>query len=412
VKALPLVALLLADSPGWAAQDVTGRVLDAATGKPIAGATVTFAGNPVQSDEQGAFHASGEGDVIRVRASGYQRKEEAAPALAGAETTVRLEPFVPKALYLSFYGIGTSALRTPALQLIQETELNALVIDVKNDRGMVSYRSTVPLAAAGAQHAVAIQDPNALLAALKHEGIYSIARIVVFKDDRLVQARPDFAVKGPGGLWRDREGIAWTDPFRHEVRDYNIDLAVEAARDGFDEIQFDYVRFPDAKHLVFEAANTSEARVRAIDDFLVEARRRLVPYNVFLSADIFGYVCWNLDDTGIGQELETLAPDVDFVSPMLYPSAFQFGIPGYRNPVQHPYETVYLTLSRASARTGLPGARFRPWLQAFRDYAYDRRPFGAVEIRAQIRAAEAAGSNGWMLWNPDNRYSRDGLGED
>jgi hypothetical protein len=386
-------------------------VLDAATGNPIAGAMVTFGENPVESDAQGAFQARGDGDVVRVRAHGYRREVVAARTLARADTAIRLEPFVPKALYLSFYGIGTSTLRTPALRLIEDTELNAVVIDVKGDRGMVAYRSAVPLAArVGAQDVVTIKDPTALLAGLKEEGIYRIARIVVFKDDALARARPDLAVKAPAGeLWRDREGLAWTDPFLREVRDYNIELAVEAARNGFDEIQFDYVRFPDAKRLGFAGPNTQPARVQAIEDFLTEARRRLVPHNVFLSADVFGYVCWNPGDTGIGQVLETLAPDLDYLSPMLYPSSFQFGIPGYRNPVQHPYEIVYLTLAQAKERTGLPGARFRPWLQAFPDYAYDRRRFGAAEIRAQIRAAEAAGSNGWMLWNPHNVYSSEGL---
>lgn len=411
---VPLLLLLLAALPGWAAQLVDGSVLDAATGEPIAGATVTFAGHAIQTDEQGAFHTSGEGDVVGVRASGYRREEVAARQLAGSGAAIRLEPFVPKALYLSFYGIGTSALRTPALRLIAETELNALVIDVKGDRGMVPYPSAVPLAArVGAQDVITIEDAKALLAALKAKGIYLIARIVVFRDDRLARARTDLAVKAPGsGPWRDREGLAWSDPFQREVRDYNIDLAVEAASHGFDEIQFDYVRFPDAKRLVFAGPNTRKDRVQAIEDFLVEARRRLVPYNVFLSADVFGYVCWNVDDTGVGQVLETFAPQLDYLSPMLYPSSFQFGIPGYRNPVQHPYEIVYLSLSKAEARTGLPGSRFRPWLQAFRDYAYDHRPFGAAEIRAQIRAAEAAGSNGWMLWNPHNTYSGDGLEKD
>lgn len=408
------LSVLLAALPGRAEQTVSGSVLDAATGKPIAGATVTFAGNAVRTDEQGAFHSSGEGDVVGVRAPGYRRRETAARDLGGTGTAIRLEAFAPKAVYLSFYGIATSSLRTSALRLIAESELNALVIDVKGDRGRISYRSGVPLAArVGAQDAVALEDERALLADLKAQGIYRIARLVVFKDDRLARARPDLAVKGPdGGPWRDRDGIGWSDPFQREVRDYNIDLAVEAASNGFDEIQFDYVRFPDAKRLVFAGPNTKEARVRAIEDFLAEARRRLVPYNVFLSADVFGYVCWNVDDTGVGQVLETLAPELDYLSPMLYPSSFQFGIPGYRNPVQHPFEIVYLSLARAKERTGLPGSRFRPWLQAFRDYAYDHRPFGAAEIRAQIRAAESAGSNGWMLWNPHNIYSEGGLGKD
>jgi len=147
----------------------------------------------------------------------------------------------------------------------------------------------------------------------------------------------------------------------------------------------------------------------AIAGFLAEARKRLIPYNVFLAADIFGYICWNRDDTGIGQRLEELAPHVDYLSPMLYPSGFQFGIPGYRNPVAHVDKIVALSLHQAARRTGLPPVRFRPWLQAFKDYAFDRRHFTASEIRAQIEAAEHFGAGGWMLWNPRNVYSGEGL---
>jgi hypothetical protein len=132
---------------------------------------------------------------------------------------------------------------------------------------------------------------------------------------------------------------------------------------------------------------------------------------VFLSADVFGYVCWNVNDTMIGQRLEDLARLLDYVSPMLYPSSFQFGIPGYRLPVAHPYEIVYFSLERARERTGLAPSRFRPWLQAFRDYGFDRRAFGEAEIRAQIAAAERFGSDGWMLWDPQNAYTADGLRE-
>jgi hypothetical protein len=168
-------------------------------------------------------------------------------------------------------------------------------------------------------------------------------------------------------MWHDREELAWVDPFKKEVWDYNIDIAVEAAQHGFDEIQFDYVRFPDAIGLQFSMPNTEENRLKAISGFLTEARRRLVPYNVFLAADIFGYVCWNLSDTSIGQGIEDLAPLVDSLSPMLYPSGFRYGIPGYRIPVSHPHEIVYLSLKRAKERTRLPSIRFRPWLQAFKE---------------------------------------------
>ena len=131
----------------------------------------------------------------------------------------------------------------------------------------------------------------------------------------------------------------------------------------------------------------------------------LAPFNVFLAADTFGYICWNTDDTKIGQKLEHLAAIVDYLSPMLYPSGFQFGIPGYRNAVDHPYEIVRLSLEQGRRRIQMPAVRFRPWLQAFRDYAGSGRSFTAGEIRSQIKAAEDFGADGWMLWNSRNRYS-------
>lgn len=401
-----LLIIVLMTSPQGAA--AVGQVVDAATGQPIADAQVTIDDEVVFTDAYGRFRSTRTGVAVRVRAPGYRREDVAAWAPAAP---VRLVRFSPKAVYLSTFGIGNKALRTKAFELIDTTELNAVVIDVKGDAGLVSYRSALPLATeVGAQAVITITDLRALLAGLKQKGIYTIARIVAFKDNPLADHRRDLAIKaGAGRLWRDREGQAWTDPFRREVWDYNIALAVEAASHGFDEIQFDYVRFPDTEGLIYAQASTAASRVGAIDGFLAEARRRLVPYNVFLAADVFGYVCWNHNDTGVGQTLEELVTHLDYVSPMLYPSSFQFGIPGYHDPVKHPYEIVSLTLGRARDKTGLPAVRFRPWLQAFRDYAFDRRPFGAAEIRAQITAAERLGSNGWMLWNPHNVYSREAL---
>ncbi|WP_279117455.1 putative glycoside hydrolase [Acidithiobacillus thiooxidans] len=276
---------------------------------------------------------------------------------------------------------------------------------------MIAYKTGIPLATEiGAQKMITIKHIQRLMDDLHQEGIYTIARIVVFKDNVLALARPDLAVRTAGGaIWKDREGLAWTDPFSKQVWDYNIDVAVAAAKDGFDEIQFDYVRFPDAKGLMFSEPNTRQNRVAAITGFLADARKRLIPYNVFLSADIFGYVIWNLNDTGIGQNLEEMAQQVDYISPMLYPSGFQYGIPGYPNPVLHPHQIVYLSLRKAEERTGLPPVRFRPWLQAFRDYAFGGQPFGGKEIATQIDAAQTFGSDGWMLWNPRNVYTTAGL---
>jgi hypothetical protein len=240
-----------------------------------------------------------------------------------------------------------------------------------------------------------------------------IARIVTFKDAVLGTARPDLAVHmANGALFHDREGLTWTDPYQAEVRSYNMAIAVEAAKAGFDEVQFDYVRFPDASAtLKFIGPADEKGRVNAINEFLSQTHTALAPYNVFDSVDIFGYVGWNLNDTGIGQQLETIVNVVDYVNPMLYPSGFKFGIPRHKNPMATTvdiYSTIHLTLDSCIMRTHANPKKFRPWLQAFRDYAFDRKVFGPDEISAQIQGADDADSDGWMLWNPHNFYRNPG----
>jgi hypothetical protein len=292
------------------------------------------------------------------------------------------------------------------MKLADQGVINAVVIDIKGDLGYVSFPAGVPLASQiGAQKIITIPDVHGLLDRLHKHGLYVIGRIVTFKDNTLCTARPALAVRQAGKAFRDREGLAWCDPFIPDVRNYNIDLAVAAAKAGFDEIQFDYVRFPDAKGVEFSDASTDESRPKTINTFLREARQRLLPYNVFLAADVFGYICWNKGDTGIGQRINDVSDILDYICPMLYPSGFSFGIPKYRDPVAHPYDIVRLTLDRAGERTQVQPIRFRPWLQAFADYAFDHRQFGQKEIQAQIKAAQDFGADGWLLWNPRNLYS-------
>ncbi|MCU0767405.1 MAG: GTP-binding protein [Gammaproteobacteria bacterium] len=406
-----LASLLLVVVPP--AQALSGRVLSGATLDPVPQAIVTAGGRAVTTDADGRFTLPDIEDscvpvTLGARAPGFNRVER---SFGRDDSVIVLDPFDARALYLSFYGIGSKTLRGNALDLMGRTPLNALVVDVKGDLGKIPYPSEVALAnEIGARTTTTVKDMRGLVQDLKGKGVYLIARIVVFKDDVLAKARPELAVRtSDGGVFRDREKLQWVDASRKAVWDYNIAIAEEAARLGFDEIQFDYVRFPDRRGVVFGVPNTEANRVAAISGFLAAARERLVPYNVFLSADLFGYVAWNQNDTDIGQTLASVAPSVDYLSLMLYPSGFQFGIPGYRNPVQAPYETVHLTLKRAGQRTGLPPTRFRPWLQAFKDYAFDRRHFTDEEIRAQIRASEKFGSTGWMLWNPRNAYTDAGL---
>jgi hypothetical protein len=320
-----------------------------------------------------------------------------------------------KAAYLSYYGVGDPTIRARILGLLDRTELNAVVIDVKGDRGFIPYDTQVPLAReAGALGPVRVRDFDDLLARLRARGIYTVARIVVFKDDVLARYRPAWAILAPGtgSLWRDNERLAWLDPFAEEAWNYPIAVATEAAGKGFNEVQFDYLRFPADGRLSaarYRRGNTQETRLHAIVAFLKQARAALEPTATVLAIDLFGYTAFNLDDTGIGQRVEELAPLVDVLSPMAYPSAFHLGIPKYRNPVTHPYEVVFETVRLVRERSAHAAVQVRPWIQDFRDYAFDRRPFGASDVRAEIKGARDGGATGWMLWNPRNQYTVEAL---
>lgn len=325
-----------------------------------------------------------------------------------------------KGLYITYYGLASSQHRDRAKYLLENTELNALVMDIKGDLGYIPYTTTVQVAHdIGAARRPVIKNWPGWMRWFKDRNIYTIARIVVFKDEPLAAAKPEWAVldSEAGGVWRDREGLGWVDPMREEVWDYNIALAVEAAQYGFDEIQFDYVRFPtdgQVKRATFMAEKNEENRLAAITGFLEKARAALEPYDVKLGVDVFGYTTWRMDDMNIGQHIESMAPYLDVISPMLYPSTFEHGLPRlpeYRQSIAFPYEVVYLSTSRAVNRLQAinPDLEVRPWIQDFPDYAFDRRTYTPNEIRRQMDGAREAGGRGWMLWDPRVKYTTEAL---
>jgi len=391
-------------------QVITGRVLDAATGGPLRGASIWAGPHEVVTDGDGGFTTAPvpPGTTVWVKAPGYERRQLAPD---GRDVTVKLAPHPIRAAYLTYYGVADRGIRQRVLDLVARTELNAVVIDVKGDRGLIPYRTSVQAALdAGAQGPVIIKNFEEQLAAWKAQGIYTIARIVAFKDNVRAHARPDLAIidTRTGKPWTDRENLAWMDPFREENWDYLIAVAKEAVAKGFDEIQFDYVRFPTDGKLGaarYSRPNNATTRLPAIGAFLAKARREIGPTGAFLAADIFGYTAFNANDTDIGQRIEELSLSLDYLCPMVYPSGYHLGIPGYRNPVQHPYEVVRESVRLTRQRSQNPAAQVRPWIQDFKDYAFDRRIFGPGEVTAQIRGAHDAGSAGWMLWNPKNDYT-------
>ncbi len=326
-----------------------------------------------------------------------------------------------KGLYISYAALSHADFVNHVQDLLEETELNAVVMDFKGDYGLLTFPTQVPLARQiGAAQAPVIQAPQPFLAWFKERRVYTIARIVVFKDDRLANGIPALAVQdaATGGVWHDREGMGWVDPYRQEAWVYTAALAAEAAALGFDEVQLDYVRFPTDGNVGgarFAQTSTYEGRVGAITGLMKTVRQALAPYGVKLGADVFGYTAWTPDDLGIGQHIESLAPYLDVLAPMVYPSTFSAGLPGeapqYRNAIAHPYEIVQKSTERTVTRalTSNPDIVVRPWLQDFGDYAFDYRTYTPAEIRQQMDGARQGGGRGWMLWDPTIRYTRPAL---
>jgi hypothetical protein len=394
-------------APTWR-RPVTGRVLDPDK-KPVEGASIVVNGAEIRTGEDGTFSAEPTGDrPLIVKMPGFE-KVVVGPTTRPIEIVLRRH--VVKGAYLTYYGVLDKGIRTRVLDLVGRSELNAVVIDVKGDRGWITYKTEVPLAlAAGAQGPATFKDVEGFLADLRARNVYTIARIVTFKDNVLANHRPDWAIidTRTGKPWIDRENLAWMDPFREEVWDYNIAIAQEAVRKGFDEVQFDYVRFPTDGKLSaarYSKANSKETRLPTIAAFLARARQKIGSTGAFVGADVFGYTAFNENDTDIGQRVEELSAHLDFICPMVYPSGYHLGIPGYRNPVKNPYNVVYESVRLIKKRSAGTQVRVRPWLQDFRDYAFDKRIFGPDEVRAQIKATDDAGGAGWMLWNPRNDYT-------
>ncbi len=336
----------------------------------------------------------------------------------GADSTpvVRV-PLVPRptavrALYVNRWAALGSRM-WDLIGVARRTEINALVIDVKDDRGFALYRSRVPLAREiGADTNMPMRPARlrAVLDTMRAHGIYPIARIVVVKDPLLAQKRPEWAIRRADDTtraWLDKNGNPWLDPHHEGVWRYASDLAAEAVDLGFSEIQLDYVRFPDEKRLVREAAfPRARGRVRAqvIRDQLGAIREWLKPSGVPVTIDVFGLTTSDTTDMGIGQRWEMFVDRADYVLPMTYPSHYARGSYGIRNPNARPYDVIAKALRDARARTdSVAGAgRIVPWYQ---DFTLGTPKYGAAQIRAQIRAGYDAGFHEWMLWNPGSRYT-------
>ena len=308
-------------------------------------------------------------------------------------------------VHLTGWGAGSPKARKALIRNMQAAGLNAVVIALKEYDGYIFVRD-VPLAHETGSYVNAIPDLPACVREFKDAGIYTIGRIVLFKDNHLARRRPDLAVRTPGGgIWANAKGVAWVDPYRREVWDYNLDIASRAAAAGFDEIQFDYVRFPSDGNTRLcrysRKDHTDHSANQNLNAFLTAARERLKPLGVKLSICVFGMTTTDDSGMGIGQHISDLTRQVDFVSPMMYPSHYHKGIYGLKNPNREPYKTIQYGTRDAVARLGADAWRLRPY---FQDFSLGFR-YHEEQVRAQILAAARQGVTNWILWNPQNRYT-------
>ncbi len=322
-----------------------------------------------------------------------------APAVPAPAAPLPPRKAPARGIYLTGHSVGMTQRVQELLDLIQQTELNALVIDFKDDDGILTHR-------------VHPDQLGRLLRLANRKGIYTIARIVTFKDPRAARGRPGMALhRKNGGLWLDRIGAGWLDPYHRESWEYNLGVAKEAVKFGFREIQFDYVRFPSDGDVpaIDYPWRDDRSKDQVIGDFLAWSRAELRPLGVWVSADIFGLVVSVSDDMGIGQSLERLASGADILSPMVYPSHYSRGNYGLPDPEKDPYRTVKHSLEDGIRRLGQDKKGvWRPWLQDF-SLRVDYTP---ELVKDQIRAVEELGIREWLLWNPDNRYTARALKKD
>ncbi len=309
-----------------------------------------------------------------------------------------------KAVYLSGYSLASSEKMDDIYRLIEETELNAIVFNAKEDDGHISYSTDVEFFnEIGAVKP--LYDIDEIIAEMDERGIYSIARIVLFKDGILPKARPDLSIQNiNNGNPAYLDGGYWADIYSREVWGYYTELVMELVKKGIDEIQFDYIRGPSKGklYLAYYPSNTKDReKTWAISGFLETIRKATRNYQVKISADVYGFVLIAENDQGIGQLIEELAPYLDYLYPMPYPSHYSSGFLGYSLPEAHPYEVVKHTLDKGLNRIGDTECLIIPWIQAFGlQMRYTER-----EILLQLKAAEDLGIDGFLFWNAGNKYS-------
>ena len=331
-------------------------------------------------------------------------------------------PTKVKGIYLSAYVSGSESMMDNIIQQIDATEINTVVIDVKDDNGRVTFAMDMPLVSEYGSVKSYIPDIQKLMAKLKEHNIYTIARVVAFRDPYLPEQRPELGLKlADGSLYRDRNGMAWVNPYKQEMWDYLGEVGIGAHQAGFDEVQFDYIRFCTERGIndvVYDEADTQgRTKTQIITEFVQYAYERLAAEGVYVAADVFGAIIGGgIDSDSVGQSYGEMAASLDYICPMIYPSHYADGNFGIEHPDTQPYDTILAALQgskadlRNYARNGEHQAVVRPWLQDFTaSYLANYIEYGDEQIRAQIQAVYDAGYDEWMLWSAACKYHWGGL---
>jgi hypothetical protein len=317
-----------------------------------------------------------------------------------------------KAIYMSNWVAGNEKLRTNLVNLIDKTELNSVVIDIKDYTGKIGFLVSNPKLEKFGSSENRIPDVKEFIGRLHEKGIYVIGRISSFQDSSLVKTHPEYAVKNKAGaVWKDYKGVAWLDVGAKPVWDYLAMIGDEAYSVGFDELNFDYIRFPSDGNMEDIAYPFSQGKVKAtaLREFFSFVSGYFHNKDITISADLFGMTTSNYDDLGIGQVLEDALKYFDYVSPMVYPSHYPTNFNGWKKPAEKPYEVILYAMSKAVVRANIASTspyKLRPWLQ---DFSIGGTNYSSDMVRAQIKATYDVGLNSWMLWNASNVYTASAL---
>lgn len=361
----------------------------------------------------------GGGYAIVSQSNSNEKSETVSPEIVSQEQNEKETTPVPppvthiktptevRAIYLSAWGAGAPSLRDPAIALADATDINAVVIDIKDASGKISFQMEDPVVQAVGSSETRITDIDELIKKLHDKNIYVIGRLTVFQDPFASKKNPDWALKTTSGeVWVDRKGLAFLNPMNKEVWDYTARIALESYNRGFDEINFDYIRFPSDGNLKILAYPVEgvDGRSQAIEEFFkyinTEVRQKGIP----TSADLFGMTTTGHDDMGIGQVWEKALPYFDYLAPMIYPSHYPKNFIGLPNPAAEPKKVITAALEGAIEKTqaaGYPISVIRPWLQDFNMGAQ----YTPAMVKAQIDAGNALGIRSWLMWDPSNTYT-------